>query len=201
MPPLNISSFVPCLNQDPKYAAYEIGDYTYGHPKIVDFGEGIKLKIGKFCSIADDSVFMLGGEHHLDLVSTYPFNQFFEFAYGRCQVSHPRRKVEAITIGNDVWIGQEAMVLSGVTIGNGAVVAARAVVTRDVGPYEVVAGSPARRIKYRFDDPGLGTSESLIAAMNRIAWWDWPIEQIADAIPLIMSRDLEAFVAKYRESD
>lgn len=191
---LSISTFVPCLNKDSKYAAYEIGDYTYGHPKIVDFGEGVGLKIGKFCSIADDSVFMLGGEHHLDLVSTYPFNNFFEFAYGRCEVCHPRRKAEAITIGNDVWIGQEAMILAGVTIGNGAVVAARSVVTRDVGPYEVVAGSPARTIKYRVP---LGFIDDLL----QIAWWDWPIEQIADAITLIMSRNLEAFVAKYRESN
>lgn len=189
---LNISSFVPCLNQDPKYAAYEIGDYTYGHPKIVDFGEGIKLKIGKFCSIADDSVFMLGGEHHLDLVSTYPFNQFFEFAYGRGQVSHPRRKAGAIIIGSDVWIGQEAMVLSGVTIGDGAVIGARAVVARDVMPYSIVVGNPAQTIRFRCDP-------FTIIELLKIRWWNWPIEQIADAIPLIMSRDLEAFVAKYQE--
>jgi acetyltransferase-like isoleucine patch superfamily enzyme len=187
MPSLNIATFVPCLNKDPKYANYEIGDYTYGHPKVVDFYEGVKLKIGKFCSIADDSVFMLGGEHRLDMVTTYPLSHFFEFAYV-IRGAHPRLRGDII-IGNDVWIGQEAMILSGVTIGNGAVVAARAVVAKDVEPYSIVAGSPARIIKYR-------VPEDLIGSLNMIAWWDWPIERIAEAAPLLLSSPRD-FVEKY----
>jgi acetyltransferase-like isoleucine patch superfamily enzyme len=191
MPSLSISTFVPCLNKstDPRYANCDFGDYTYGHPKIQDFGEGIRLKIGKFCSIADDSVFMLGGEHRLDMVTTYPFSNFFEFAWS-FQGTHPRVKGN-ITVGNDVWIGQEAFILSGVTIGNGAVVAARAVVTRDVAPYSIVAGSPARHLKFR-------VPEDLIGSLNIIAWWDWPIEQIAEAMPFILSNP-RAFVEKYLE--
>jgi virginiamycin A acetyltransferase len=182
-----IAPFVPCLNKDPRYLAYEIGDYTYGHPKVVEFGEGVRLKIGKFCSIADDSVFMLGGEHRLDMVTTYPFANFFQFAHS-LHDSHPRLRGD-ITLGNDVWVGQEAMILSGVTIGNGAVIAARSVVAKDVEPYAIMAGSPARRIKYR-------VPEDLIGSLNVLAWWDWPIEQIAEAISFLLD-DPRAFVEKY----
>jgi virginiamycin A acetyltransferase len=188
MPSLNISDFVPCLNKDSKYANYEIGDYSYGHPQIVDFGEGVGLKIGKFCSIADNSVFMLGGEHYLDMVTTYPIANFFEFAH-HIQGTHPRLK-GPIVVGHDVWIGQEAMILSGVTIGNGAVVAARALVTKDVPAYAVVGGTPARILKYR-------VPEGLITDLEAIAWWDWPIEQIAGAAQFILG-DPSVFVERYR---
>ena len=93
-------------------------------------------------------------------------------------------------MGNDVWIGRNALILSGVTIGNGAVIAAGAVVTKDVAPYEVVGGVPARHIKLRF---GVET----VIALNRIAWWDWPMEKIQESLPLLLSADLAGFVAKY----
>lgn len=183
-----IAPFVPCLNKDPRYADYEIGDYTYGHPKIVEFGEGIKLKIGKFCSVADDSVFMLGGEHRLDMVTTYPFAHFFQFA-NSFHDSHPRLRGN-ITVGNDVWIGQEAMILSGVSIGDGAVIGARVLVARDVMPYSIVVGNPAQTIRFRCDP-------FTIIELLKIAWWDWPIEQIAEAMPLMLS-DVDAFVERYK---
>lgn len=186
--PFDIAPFVPCLNKDPRYP-YEIGDYSYGHPRVVDFREGIKLKIGKFCSIADDAVFMLGGEHRLDMVTTYPFAHFFQFA-NEFLDSHPRRRGD-ITIGNDVWIGQESMILSGVTVGNGAVVAARAVVAKDVEPYAIVGGCPARRIKYR-------VPQELLEPLNEIAWWDWPMAQIAEAMPLLLSSNIQGFVDRYK---
>ena len=95
-----------------------------------------------------------------------------------------------MSIGNDVWIGTEAFILSGVTIGDGAVIAARSVVTRDVAPYAVVAGNPARQVRLRF-------SETVIDALERIRWWDWPITEIQSAWPLLLSSDVEAFVAKF----
>ena len=183
-----ICDWVPVLNKNQNYAAYEIGDYTYGHPQIVSFGEPISLKIGKFCSIADNAVIFLGGEHQIGFVTTYPFAHFFEFAHGFTG-THPRQKGDII-IGNDVWIGQEAFILSGVTIGNGAVIGARAVVAKNVKPYSIVVGNPARHIRFRFDEP-------TIEALLKIAWWDWPIEKIAEAMPLMLSNDVKGFVAKY----
>jgi acetyltransferase-like isoleucine patch superfamily enzyme len=187
-----ICDWVPVLNKNQKFSAYEIGDYTYGHPSIISFGEGVSLKIGKFCSIADNAVIFLGGEHQVNFVTTYPFSHFFEFAHGFHGV-HPRLKGDII-IGNDVWIGQEAFILSGVTIGDGAVIGARAVVARNVKPYSVVVGSPAKHLKYRVD-------EDLIEAMLGIAWWNWPIEKIAEAMPLMLSDNVREFVEKYRVSE
>lgn len=183
-----ISDWVPVLNKNGSYTGHEIGDYTYGHPVVKSFGDGTSLKIGKFCSIADDSVFFLGGEHRIDMVTTYPFSHFFEFAYG-FEGTHPRLKGN-IVVGNDVWIGQEAFILAGVTIGDGAVIGARAVVAKNVKPYSIVVGSPAKHIKYRVD-------EALIDDLLRIAWWNWPIEKIAEAMPFILSSDIKGFVAQY----
>jgi acetyltransferase-like isoleucine patch superfamily enzyme len=184
-----ICDWVPVLNRNQNYAAYEIGDYTYGHPNIVSFGEGTRLKIGKFCSIADNAVIFLGGEHHVDFVTTYPFSHFFEFAHGFTG-THPRVKGD-ITIGNDVWIGQEAFILSGVTVGDGAVIGARAVVAKDVKPYSVVVGNPARHLRFRVD-------EDLIEDLLALAWWDWPIEKIAEAMPLLLSENIRGFIEKYK---
>ena len=95
-----------------------------------------------------------------------------------------------VSIGHDVWIGTEALILSGVSIGHGAVIAARSVVTKDVPPYAIVAGVPARVIRSRFDP-------ATVASLLRIAWWDWPREKIETALPLLMSDRLDAFLAQY----
>jgi acetyltransferase-like isoleucine patch superfamily enzyme len=184
-----ISDWVPVLNKNGAYSRYDIGNYSYGHPSIKDFGEGTKLTIGKFCSIADNAVIFLGGEHHTDFVTTYPFAHFFEFAYS-FHGTHPQVKGD-IVIGNDVWIGQEAFILSGVKIGDGAVIGARCVVAKDVKPYSVVVGSPQRHIKYRVD-------EALIGDLLKIAWWNWPIEKISEAMPLMLSDNIQGFVDKYK---
>ena len=176
-----------CMNKNPAYAGHDIGDYSYGWPRITDYGEGIRLKIGKFCSIGHEAVFMLGGEHRLDMVTTYPFANFFPFA-SHIQDTHPRIKGD-IVVGNDVWIGHSAFILSGVTIGDGAVIGARTVVSKDVAPYSIVGGVPARHIRFR-------VSEDLIPGLLAIAWWDWPIEKIAEAAEFILG-DPRAFVEKY----
>lgn len=123
----------------------EIGSMTYGTINAIDFYDGGKLKIGSFCSIAKNVLFVLGGEHYYKTLSTYPFNHFFE------------NKISAfskgdIIIGDDVWIGVNSIVLSGVTIGKGAVIGAGSVVTKDIPPYSIAAGNPARVIKKRFSD-------------------------------------------------
>ena len=177
-------------NQKPDYLHYEIGDWTYGSPSVFEFGDGGSLKIGRFCSFAANVSILLGGEHRLDWVTTYPFPVVCPEA--RSIQGHPRSK-GPVVIGNDVWIGTGSTLLSGVTVGDGAVIAARSVVTKPVPPYSIVGGNPARLLKYRF-------GQDQIAALLRIRWWDWPIEKIRDAWPLLLSGDIDAFIRKYGEA-
>jgi len=174
---------------DKQYAAYAIGDWTYGRPNIPwgHFSKGDTVRIGRFCSIAPGVAILVGGEHYIDWVSTYPFMLLFERA--RSLPWHIPTKGD-IVIGHDVWIGMNALLLSGVTIGNGAVIAAGSVVTKDVAPYSIVAGVPARHIRFRFDP-------DTIEALQKIAWWDWPLPKIEEALPLLMSSDLKAFIERY----
>ena len=145
------------------------------------------MRIGKYCSIADGVRIFLGGEHRIDWVSTYPFSVFWQSASGF--TGHPRVKGDVV-IGNDVWIGRDALVLSGVKIGNGAVVGAGSVVTRNVPPYTVVAGNPARAVKERF-------SSAQCEALERIAWWNWNEEKIQQALPLLLSGNIDQFIAAH----
>lgn len=174
-------------NQDPRYADYQIGDWTYGHPDVFAWGEGAALKIGKFCSIAARVTIMLGGEHNTDWVTTYPFNPIFPQA--NAYTGHPKTKGN-VTIGHDVWLGIDSMVMSGVSIGNGAAIAARSTVTKDVPPYAIVGGNPAKVIRYRFP-------ASIIADLERIAWWNWPLPQVLSALPFLLSNQIEPFIQKY----
>jgi virginiamycin A acetyltransferase len=176
------------MNKSPQYAQYEIGDWTYGAPEVYTWGEGTVLNIGKFCSIAQKVTILLGGEHNVDWVTTYPFNPLFlqALVYG----GHPKSKGN-VTIGNDVWIGTDSFILSGVTIGNGAVIAARSTVVKDVPPYAIVGGNPAKLIRYRF-------VQAVIDELQLIAWWNWPLQEIVDALPMLLSRNIEEFILQYK---
>ena len=178
------------LDHDKRYSHYEIGAYSYGKPTVHSWGEGTTLRVGAFCSFAPGVQIFLGGGHRTDWVTTYPFSANFEFAKGF--VGHPVSKGDVI-IGNDVWIGAEALILSGVNVGNGAVIAARAVVSKDVPPYSIVAGNPAKLIKYRFD-------KETITSLQQIAWWNWPIEKLKVAMPLLLSNNIQLFIRKYGSS-
>lgn len=178
----------------------EIGEYTYyDDPDGAEQFErnvlyhfpfiGDKLVIGKFCALARGVKFIMNGANHqMSGFSTYPFyifgNGWESVAPAPGDLPYKGNTV----VGNDVWIGYDALVMPGVTIGNGAIVSARSVVTADVPAYAIVGGNPARTIRSRFPP-------DTIAALNRLAWWDWPIEQITRHLPLIVAGDIEALRA------
>lgn len=171
-----------------------IGKYSYGLPIIINYNEdqNVKVVIGKFCSIADNLRIILGGQHHTDWISTYPFRILFSLE-GSDQDKHPSLRGDVI-IQNDVWIGRDVIIFDGVTIGNGAVIGCGAVVTKDVAPYEIVAGNPCRRIRMRFSDEE-------IVKLLKIAWWDWDIAKILDNTCLLLSPNINNFIQKfYNES-
>ena len=157
---------------------YSIGKYTYGNPMIL-YGEGADLKIGNYCSIAKGVIIYLGGNHNVDWITTYPFPEIF--------VENVASSKGDVIIGNDVWIGRNATILSGVKIGDGAIVGANSVVTKDVSPYSVVAGNPAKHLKYRF-------TEEVITELLRIKWWYWEHEEVLKHIDLLCSPNTDKFL-------
>jgi acetyltransferase-like isoleucine patch superfamily enzyme len=181
------------MNKNRKYSKYpnlKIGDWTYGQPQIRSRRDGGTLKIGKFCSFAPGVKIFLGREHRTDWITTYPFNAFFK-EVAPYYSEYSRTKGDVI-IGNDAWIATDAIILSGVEIGNGAVIGARSVVTKDVAPYSIVAGNPAKFIRFRFD-------EETINNLQEIAWWNWPMSKIRESWPLLISPDIELFISKYKK--
>ncbi len=167
-----------------RYPQYRIGKWTYGNPRIRSWGEGATLQIGAFCSIAEGVKIFLGGEHRIEWATTFPFSVLWESA--RHIKGHPKTKGDVI-IGNDVWLGADSVILSGVTIGDGAVVGARSVITNDIPPYAIVAGNPARMVKKRFDDPTIGR-------LLDVRWWEWEDSRIEKALPLLLNADIRVFL-------
>jgi chloramphenicol O-acetyltransferase type B len=167
-----------------RFPQFEIGKGSYGGLNVIEFGEGTTLKVGKYCSFAKGVEVLLGGNHRMDWVTTFPFSAIeprFHNIPG-----HPHSRGDVV-IGNDVWVAREAVILSGVTIGDGAVIGAHAVVSRDVSPYMIVAGNPAVPVRARFSSD---TVDRLIA----LRWWDWPEVRIMAAMPLLLSPDIAAFL-------
>lgn len=171
-------------------ANINVGDYTmyndFVHdPREFQFNNVLyhyyvnhdHLIIGKFCSIACGARFIFNAANHtLGSQSTYPFPIFYdEWGLDPANVAAAWDNKGDIVVGNDVWIGYEAVILSGVTIGDGAIIGARAVVTKDVPPYTIVAGVPAKPIRKRYD-------EQTIARLEQIRWWDWPEEKIRERL-------------------
>jgi virginiamycin A acetyltransferase len=177
-------------NENPAYSKYSIGRFSYGTPKLLGGGEQSKLKIGSFCSIGDDVSILLGLEHRTDWITTFHINELFP------EYSHFSGNLITkgdVIIGNDVWIGASVVILSGVKIGDGAVVGAGSVVTKDVEPYTIVAGNPARLIRKRFD-------EETIERLLRIRWWNWDLEHIRDEASLLLSNRVKEFTERYVDS-
>ena len=160
---------------------FENNNVLYHYPINND-----RLIIGKFCSIACGAKFLFTSANHtLRSLSTYPFPLFFEeWELDKKQVASAWDNKGDIVIGNDVWIGYEAIILSGVNIGDGAIIGARAVVTKDVPPYTVVGGIPAKEIKKRFD-------AETIDKLQQIQWWDWSFEKIQQFLPYLMNGEVD----------
>lgn len=163
---------------------FERNNVLYHYPINHD-----KLVIGKFCSVACGAKFLFNSANHtLDSLSTYPFPIFFEeWNLDVKDITKAWDNKGDIVIGNDVWIGFEAVIMAGVTIGDGAVIGARALVTKDIPPYTIVGGVPAKPIKKRF-------SEKTIETLLQIRWWDWSKEKIQKHIPAIQSGSIEQLI-------
>lgn len=167
------------------------GRHTYGVPTVVDFDNDdvSRLVIGSFCSIASGVTFLLGGNHPLDRVTTFPIRARWAMV-GAGTDGYPSSKGD-ISVGNDVWIAHGSTIVSGVKIGDGAVIAAGSVVTGDVPSYSIVAGTPAKVVRARL-------SREQSEAVAAIAWWDWPDTVIAAEVDHICSADIDGFIEKFR---
>ena len=164
-----------------------------GTPTIYHWGEGTKLIVGSFCSLGAPLKVFLGGNHRTDWVTTYPFGTIHKHVFNTVDGSgHPTTNGD-VRIGNDVWIGSGTTIMSGVTIGDGAVVAANSHVVKNVEPYSIVGGNPARHIRYRH-------TREQIEALLKIQWWNWEDAKINEYAPLLCSGDIDAFIRKASSS-
>jgi len=164
-----------------------IGEFTYGKPIIIGDGD---VNIGKFCSIAQNVRFITWG-HHIDWFTTYPFSCTKETVGWNYPNGHPVRK-NGIQVGNDIWIGDSAIILYGVKIGDGAIISAGSLVTKNVKPYSVVGGNPAERLFYRFD-------KNIIKILLELKWWEFPVDDIKKLAPFLCSNDKDEIIKIYNE--
>jgi len=163
-----------------------VGQFSYGVPGIIKLTDAYTLSIGRFCSIAKGVCIIVDGNHQTHWISTYPFGHMIEGVPMRSDVTVGKGDM---VIGNDVWIGCNAIILPGVQIGDGAMIAAGSVVTKNVADYEVVGGNPAKHIAYRFDP-------EQIKSLKAIAWWNWSLDKIKREVPMLQSENLIEFIKK-----
>ena len=175
-----------------------IGRYSYGldSESIIRATSESPVEIGNFCSFAPGVKILAHANHPTKLVSTYPFKTLFVNSRSKkfdpYWSNHDATTKGAIKIGHDVWVGQNVIILSGITIGNGAVIGAGAVVTKDIPPYAIAVGNPAKVVSYRFDN-------DTIAALEKIQWWYFSDEEIERFMPLFYS-DPDLFIAKFKNN-
>lgn len=191
------------LNAVVKDPSIKVGDYTIyndfvSDPLLFERNNVLyhypvnheQLIIGKFCSIACGAKFLFNcANHTLKSLSTYTFPLFYEdWDLEKSDVATAWDNKGDIVIGNDVWIGYEAVIMTGVHIGDGAIIGTRAVVTKDVPPYTIVGGVPAKEIRKRFNS-------DMIEQMLALKWWNWSVDKIQEFLPYLMNGDLEKIVA------
>lgn len=189
----------PLLARHPEVTNVEVGDFSYYDAEhgaeeffrtnlLYNFGfSGARLRIGRYVAIAEGTRFVMPDANHATAgPSTYPFAMLGgSYAAALPMADYPFPPARNTAVGHDVWFGREVLVMPGVTIGHGAIVAARSVVAADVPDYAVVAGNPARVVRRRFD-------EATVARLLTLAWWDWPPEHVARAIPALVLGDADA---------
>ena len=195
------------LNAVIKDTQIEVGDYTIyndfvANPLLFEKSNVLyhypilreKLNIGKFCSIACGTKFLFNcANHSLKSLSTYTFPLFYEeWELEKSNITTAWDNKGDIVIGNDVWIGYEAVIMAGVHIGDGAIIAARAVVTKDVPPYTIVGGTPAKEIRKRFD-------AEVIQQLLMLKWWDWSTDEIRQCLPYIMEGKINELLTRNKE--
>jgi acetyltransferase-like isoleucine patch superfamily enzyme len=174
-----------------KAGRMEYGAYSIGIPTVKAYAfDPARLTIGRYSSLSETSVVMIGGEHAIDRVTTFPHRIQWGLP-GAGEDGIPLRRGDTV-IGSDVWLCQRSFVRGGISIGHGAVVGAGAIVTRSVPPFAIVAGNPAKVVRYRF-------AEEQIAALLEIAWWDWPKAEVLAAVPYLQDTDIDKFIAYARE--
>ena len=173
-----------------------VGDYTYydDFEDVHNFEKNVKyhfdfigdkLIIGKFCMIASDVKFIMNGANHLtDALSTYPF-AIFGSGWEKAMEGRQYPYKGDLVIGNDVWIGYNSTLMAGITVGDGAIIAANSTVTKDIEPYSVIGGNPAKLIRKRFDD-------DTIAKLLELKWWDWDIKKITANVNNLTGNDVAA---------
>ncbi|KAA1396090.1 CatB-related O-acetyltransferase [Aeromicrobium ginsengisoli] len=160
------------------------GPQTYGIPAVLTYYLGTeRLLVGNYSSLG--GTYLLGGKHSVENVTTYPHRINFGME-GMGTDGYPTPTGDT-HVGSDVWTCAGSFMMSGITIGDGAIIAAGSVVTRDVPPYAIVGGNPAKLIRYRF------TPEQ-IEALLEIKWWDWPLEEVREAVPMLAQPDIDAFI-------
>jgi lipopolysaccharide transport system ATP-binding protein len=169
------------------------GTYFDRNVNIISWGDKYKVNVGKYCSIGRDCNFFLHANHRTDWITTS--SQLWgpvtdEIANMHMHMGHPTCNGDII-IENDVWIGAKSTIMSGVKISNGAIVAANSVVTKDVEPYSIVGGNPAKHIKYRF-------TQEQITNLLQISWWNWNETKIKEESMVLWSKDIDFFINKHK---
>jgi acetyltransferase-like isoleucine patch superfamily enzyme len=169
----------------PPLPGVEIGRHTYGLNKRSFYvpHENVPVRIGSFCSVGPEVLFVCAAEHGVGTATTYPIHRM----NGKVRNTIEPTGKGPITVGNDVWFGARCTILSGVTIGNGAVIGAGAIVTKDIAPYAIAVGNPARVLRHRF-------SPEVIERLQALEWWNWSDSLIRERIELLTVVDVERFV-------
>jgi acetyltransferase-like isoleucine patch superfamily enzyme len=170
----------------------KVGKYTYGVENIRLFwGTSDLVVVGSFCSIAGNLTIYLGGNHRKDWVTTFPFGHIHQNVFNTFDgKGHPSTN-GGVVIGHDVWIADNVTIMSGVKIGSGSIIASNSHVVKDVEPYSIVGGNPAKLIKYRFD-------KSQIEELIKISWWTWDDDKIKENVPLLCQSNIELFIEKHK---